>query len=39
MNHVGRGSNGEAVMDPAGAEVRKSLDDDNEEEKPAGTAV
>ena len=39
VNYVGEGSGGEAAMDPAGAEGCEALDDDDDNNKPAETAV
>ena len=39
VSQVGVGSDGEAVMDPAGAEGGEGLDDDDYEDEPAETAV
>ena len=39
VQRVGAGSDGEAVVGPAGAEGGKGLTDDDNEDKPAGTAV
>ena len=39
VHQVGEGSDGEAVMDPAGADGGKGLEDDIGEEEPAESAV
>ena len=39
VRQVGAGSDGEAVMDPAGAEGGEGLDADDDEDEPAETAV
>ena len=39
VNYVGEGSGGEATMDPAGADGNETLDNDDDDDEPAGTAV
>ena len=39
VNYVGEGSGGEATMDPAGADGDETLDDDDDDNQPAETAV
>ena len=39
VNYVGEGSSGEAAIDPAGAEGAEALDDDDNDNEPAETAV
>ena len=39
VNYVGAGSGGEAAMDPAGADCDEALDDDDDNDEPAETAV
>ena len=39
VNYVGEGSVGEAAMDPAGADGDEALDDNDDDEEPAETAV
>ena len=39
VNYVGEGSGGEATMDPAGANGDETLDDNNDDDEPAETAV
>ena len=39
VNNVGEGSGGESAMDPAGTEAGEALDDENDDDEPAKTAV
>ena len=39
VNYVGKESGGEAAMDPAGADGDEALDDNDEDDEPAETAV
>ena len=39
VNYVGEGSGGEAAMDPAGAESDEALNDDDNDDEPAETAI
>ena len=39
VNYVGEGSGGEAALDPAGADGDQALDDDDDDNEPAETAV
>ena len=39
VNYVGEGSGGESAMDPAGADGNEALDDDDDHDEPAETAV
>ena len=39
VNSVGEGSGGEAAMDPAGAECAEALNDDDDDDGPAETAI
>ena len=39
VNYVGKGSGGEAAMDPAGADGNGALDDDDDDEEPAEMAA
>ena len=39
VNYVGKGSGGESAMDPVGTKSGEALDDDDDEDEPAETAV
>ena len=39
VNYVGEGSGGESAMDPAGADGDEALDDNDDDDEPAETAV
>ena len=39
VNYVGEGSGGESAMDPAGTETGEALDDEDDDDEPAETAV